>query len=143
MSDQPERRYTEDGSIIRECECALWHWDREKLHWVRREEGGEFAGFPPMSPGPFMCTGYADKYCGSFCDASGYATPGTLVLWEAHRRLARDLIRTDAAHYQCTGSALIPLIGIATSEDEIQRANTAAANACAEARATLAAREGA
>jgi len=139
MSDQPARQYAEDGSFADSmCECKWWTWHpdfpvRSWEHDSEDEDEWEDAQFEA-----FIC-----RHCGSFCDASGYATPGTLVLWEAHRRLARDLIRTDAAHYQCTGSALIPLIGIATSEDEIQRANTAAANACAEARATLAAREGA
>jgi len=116
MSDQPERQYAEDGKWIGRCECGRQEHRPEESHLGWYDWANHF-----WRRGPFICP---EANCGSYCDAEGHATPGTLVLDRMVRSLAGQLL--DWKQHLGVPTTLMMLLW-----KEQQKA-----------RATLAAREG-
>ena len=89
-TDSKEREMDEAGNLLRTCECGYWQWiDPPADHMMPRAakkvgwRHTPTSWFPVRSP--FIC-----EHCGSYCDASGHATPGVLVLWEAFNEFAKN-----------------------------------------------------
>ena len=76
VSEKVKHQYAEDGGIIGECECGRARW----IAWGRAWGFGIGNAYPP-----YIC-----QFCGSLCRADGTATPGTEVLWEAVRVMAKE-----------------------------------------------------